>query len=428
MKKYTITDVHARLVFNCLYTPAIETVVEVNNSYTGSAINPQGQSTGSAEAQEVLDGGRRFGGYGCDQAIKNVNTEIRDLLLGMDVTDQAEVDRRLIELDGTPNKSRLGANAIVSVSAAVARAAANAVGLPLYRYMNNNAHILPVPMLSTMDGGHYGLGAASEIQEFNLFPIGAETMREAVEICREVHFTLGDILEKDYGPMAKLASNAGGYSVPCRSCARTFDYITSAIDACGYSDVIKLGMDCASSHWYNKETKRYHFEGEERSAQEMMKYWKKLVKDYPIISMEDPFDEDDIEGFQMAAAELEGVQIVGDDFFTTNPGRLRERIPMNAGNALLWKYNQIGTITEAFYAAEIAKSNGYGIQASERSGESEDTILSDFAVALNCGQIKTGTLIRTERVSKYNRFLQIEEELGNEAVYAGTFFRKPFMK
>ncbi len=428
MRKYIITDVHARLVFNCLYTPAIETTIEVNHEYCGCAINPQGQSTGLSEAQEVLDGGKRFGGYGCDRAIQNVNTEIRDALLGLEVTNQAEIDRHLIELDGTPNKARLGANAIVSVSAAAAKAASNAVGLPLYRYLNNNAHILPVPMLSTMDGGHYGLGASSEIQEFNLFPVGANTMREAVEICREVHFALGDILEKEYGPMAKLASNAGGYSVPCRSCSRTFDYITSAIDECGYSDVIKLGMDCASSHWYDKASKLYHFEGEQRTTTEMLKFWKKLVRDYPIISMEDPFDEDDIEGFQLAAAELNGVQIVGDDFFTTNPGRLRERIPMHTGNALLWKYNQIGTVTEALYAAEIAKCNGYGIQASERSGESEDYILSDFAVALNCGQVKTGTLIRTERVSKYNRFLQIEEELGNEAVFAGIFFKKPFMK
>ena len=426
MAKYQITDVHAHFVYNCLYTPAVEAVIEVNHMTMGTAICPQGQSTGSREAKELLDGGKRLGGIGCFNAIDNVNTVIRSALLGLDATNQRRIDRVLLDLDGTPDKRKIGANAIVAVSCAVARAAANAVGLPLYRYLNNNAHILPVPLLSTIDGGHYAFGFASEIQEFNIFPVGGESMAHSLEICREVYFKLGDILEKEYGPLARMASNAGGYSIACPSCRRTFDYITDAIDCCGYAEKIKLGMDCAASHWYDAENDRYLFEGEPRTREWMLEFYRNLVKDYPILTMEDPFDENDITGFKMATDSL-GIQIVGDDFFVTNPMVLKERIPENAANALLWKYNQVGTLTEAFDAAEIAKCSGYGVMPSERSGESEDNILSDLSVALNAGQVKTGTLNRTERVSKYNRYLRIEEELGSDAVYAGYYFKKPFI-
>ena len=427
MKSYMITNVWARQVFNTLWTPCVEAVVEINNEYIGTAISPQGQSTGSREAKELLDGDDRLAGIGCLKAVENVNGEIRKALVGMDGTDQRKIDKALMELDGTEDKSRLGANALVAVSAATATAAANAVGLPLYRYLNNNAHILPVPMLSTIDGGHYAFGYSSEFQEFNLFPVGAETLSQALEMCRKVHFTLGDILEKEYGPLVKLVNTCGGYSISCPSARRTFDYLVEAIDRCGYTDKIMLGTDCAASHWYDAKSDRYKFEGAMHTREEMMNFYIELVRDYPIVTMEDPFDENDIEGFQMATERL-GIQIVGDDFFVTNPKIIKDRIPQNAANALLWKYNQVGTLTEAFDAAEIAKANGYGVMTSERSGESEDAILSDLTVALNAGQIKTGTMIRSERVSKYNRMLKIEEELGKEAVYAGYFFRKPSMK
>ena len=427
MSEFTITNVTARMVFNTLWTPCVEATVEVNGVYTGYAISPQGQSTGSEEACEVLDGGPRFGGVGCLKAVENVNTKIRDILIGMDATDQRKIDRALILLDGTPNKAQLGANAVVAVSAATAVAAAKAVKLPLYRYLNNNAHILPVPMLSTIDGGHYAFGYASEFQEFNLFPVGADTLSEALEMCREVHMRLGDNLETEYGPLAKLVNTAGGYSIACRSARKTLDYMVDAIEKCGYSDKIQLGLDCAASHWYDHKMDRYRFEGEMRTREDMMAYYKDLVRNYPILTMEDPFDENDTLGFQMATRDL-GIQIVGDDFFVTNPSIIKKKLPDQAANALLWKYNQIGTLTEAFDAADIAAHNGYGVQASERSGESEDPILSDLVVALNAGQIKTGTLNRTERVVKYNRLLAIEAELGDEAVYAGRFFSKPCMK
>ena len=426
MSEYIITNVYARQVFNTLWTPCVEATVEINHSVTGSAISPQGQSTGSDEACELHDGGTRFGGIGCDKAVAMVNTEIRDALIGMDATDQRSIDFAMIKLDGTPNKARLGANAVVAVSCAAAVAAAKAVKLPLYRYLNSNAHVLPVPFLSTMDGGHYAFGYASEFQEFNIFPVGGETLTQSLEMCREVHMRLGDILVKEYGPLAKMVNSAGGYSVKCRSARRTFEYILGAIDDCGYTGKIVVGADCAASQWYDKESDRYNFEGEMRTREEMMDYYKKLVADYPVVSLEDPFDENDVKGFQMSM-EL-GIQIVGDDFFVTNPTILKKKLPYKAANAMLWKYNQIGTLSEAFDAAAIAMHNGYGLMASERSGESEDAILSDLVVALGAGQIKTGTLNRTERVAKYNRMMAIEAELGDRAVYAGQFFAKPCMK
>lgn len=427
MKKYTITNVYARLAYNCLWTPEVQAVVEVNREYTGSAISPQGQSTGSGEAKELLDGGSRLSGVGCFRAIENVNTEIRDRLVGMDATDQRAIDRALIELDGSEYKSRLGANAVVAVSCAAAAAAASAVGLPLYRYLNNNAHIMPVPMFSIIDGGHYALGYANEIQEFNIFPTGAATMSEAIEISRDVYLELGEMLAKDYTPLAKLSSNAGGYSIPCTDAGKILAYITEAIHRCGYQDKIRIGLDCAASHWYNAEKDMYQFSGKLRTREEMLDIYKGFIKEFPIVTMEDPFDENDISGFRMATESL-GIQIVGDDFFVTNPKRIKKRLPEHAANALLWKYNQVGTLSEAFDAAAIARENGYAIQSSERSGESEDPILADLSVALGCGQIKSGVCIRSERTAKYNRFLQIEAELGDTAVYAGEWFKRPSMK
>ena len=428
MREFLITDVRARMVYNCNYIPSVEAVIEVNHKYTGWAISPKGQSTGSGEAREVLDGGEWLDGYGCSKAVENINTEIRSALLGLDATNQRRLDCRMIELDGTPDKSRLGGNAIVAVSAAAVKAAAAAVGLPVYRYLNNHSHILPVPMFSLMEGAHYGFGYASEIQEFNLFPIGADSEKEAIEICRKVHFKLGDILEKVYNPFVRLATAGGGYAIPEKVGAKNFDYIMDAIEQCGYVDKIKLGMDCAATHFYNKETGLYFFEGRERTPEEMLAYWKKLVTDYPILTMEDPFDEDDVDSFVKITEELPQIQIVGDDFFVTNPVRLKERIPRKAASALLWKYNQVGTITEAIDAAEVARSNGMGVQTSERSGENEDTLYSDLTVALDAGQTKTGCMFRAEHTAKYNRFLQIEAELGSNAVYAGSFFKQPYMK
>lgn len=423
-----ITNVSARQVINALWSPTVEVTVEVDGKYYGKAVSPSGTSTGKNEARELRDGGKQYGGAGCSLAVQNVQTEIRDLLMGLDVTNQRKIDRLLNELDGTPNKARLGANAIVATSAAVAVAAANALHLPLYRYLNSGAKILPVPFLSTIDGGHLAFGASSEIQEFNTFPIGADTFSEALDMSRNLHFTLYEMFSQKFGPLSVLANPCGSFSIPCKSARETFGYLMEAIEKCGYSGRIVLGMDCASSHWYDPEQKLYRFEGALRTKEEMAEIYKSLIEEFPIVSVEDPFSEDDVQAYAEAEGKFGNIQLVGDDFFVTNPGILKERLKYKSVNAMLWKYNQIGTLTEAFDAAEIAFRSGYGVMTSERTGESEDTILSDLTVAIGAGQMKTGTLTRTEHVGKYNRLQEIEAELGADGVFAGLYFRNGYLR
>lgn len=424
MNSFAITNVFAREIFNALWIPSVEVTVEAGGCVRASAIAPMGQSTGTDEAAEVRDGGDRFEGTGCLKAAANVEKELKPLLMGMDVTQQRVIDRAMSGLDGTGNKARLGANAIVATSAAVANAAAKAVGLPLYRYINSNARVLPVPLFSILDGGHYAFGFSSEIQEFNIFPVGAQSIAEAVALSRQVYFTLMENVSERFGPLAQCVNTAGSFSIPIRTCRETFDFLMRALEMSGVGDKFVLGMDCASSHWYDKEKKLYSFEGRLRTREEMLEYYKKLVREYPIVTMEDPFDETDVEGFVTATGEL-GIQIVGDDFFVTNPRIMKEKMPGGAANAVLWKYNQIGTLTEAFDAADLAYRSGYGVMTSERSGESEDFTLADLTVAINAGQLKTGVCIRSEHTAKYNRLMQIEKELGAEAVYAGIHYRNP---
>lgn len=427
MAKNKITDVRAREIFDCRWIPTVQVEIEVDNEIVGVGNAPIGKSTGKDEAYEVRDGGRRYGGKGCLTAVRNVETEIKERLIGMDVTNQREIDHAMIGLDGTENKSRLGANAIIPTSVAVATAAAKAVRLPLYRYLNNNAHILPVPLLDVLSGGSETDFSSIEIQEFCIFPTGAETFSEAMEIGHDIHYKLLDIMVKKYGATAAIVSLDGGFSAASMDVYENMDLLVQAVEEAGYADKVQYGFDMAATHWYNKKTGMYTLEGKQRTTDEVLEVYKNLVSNYPVVTMEDPFDETDIDGFVRATKEL-GIQIVGDDFFVTNPRILKEKMAYGAANAMLWKYNQIGTLTQAFDAAQIAYRNGYGVMVSERNGETEDSTLSDLVVALDGGQVKTGNVNRSERVAKYNRLLQIEKELGSEAVYAGKFFKNGYMK
>lgn len=422
-----ITDVRAREIFDCRWIPTVQVEIEVDGKTVGVGNAPIGKSTGSDEAFEIRDGGKRYSGKGCLTAVKNIETEIKDRLIGMDVTNQRAIDHAMMELDGTENKSRLGANAIIPVSVAAATAAAKHLGLPLYKYLNNNAHVMPVPLLDMLSGGLETDFSSIEIQEFCIFPVGAESFSEAMEIGHDVHYKLLEIMVKKYGPMASIVSLDGGFSCASMSIKENMDILVEAVEKAGYSDKVKFGFDMAATHWYDKKTKLYTLEGKKRTTDEVLEIYKDLVKNYPILTMEDPFDETDVAGFVRATHEL-GIQIVGDDFFVTNPKILKAKMATGAANAMLWKYNQIGTLTQAFDAAQIAFRNGYGVMVSERNGETEDSTLSDLVVALDGGQVKTGNVNRSERVAKYNRLLQIEKELGSEAVYAGEFYKNGYMK
>lgn len=424
MKKFKITGVFAREILDCRWTPTVQVDVWVNDEILGRADVPAGKSTGANEAKELRDKEKRYEGMGVRKAVKNINAILGPAVIGMDVTDQRKVDEKLRSLDGSKDKSKLGANAIAGVSVAVARAASNAVQLPLYRYVNCNAHILPVPLLNLLNGGKLTSNDL-DFQEFCIYPIGAETFSESMMIGNAVNNKLRDIVIKKYGKIAANVGDEGGFATPIKKVREAMECLVEAVDRSGYAKKIGYGFDCAATHWYNAKTKKYTLEGVDYTTDQLFDYYKKLCKDYPIISIEDPFAEDDIKGFTRATKEL-GIQIVGDDFYCTNPERIRERASKGAANALLWKFNQIGTLSEALDAAELAYRQGFGIMVSERSGETEDPIIADFVVGINAGQIKTGAGVRSERTAKYNRLLLIEEELGSQAVYAGRNFKAAF--
>lgn len=424
MKKFKITDVFAREILDCRWNPTVQVDIWVNDEILGRADVPAGRSTGSNEAKELRDKEKRYDGMGVRKAVKNINEILGPGIVGMDVTDQRKIDEKLRALDGTKNKSKLGANAIIGVSVAAARAASHAVRLPLYRYINCNAHIMPVPLLNLLNGGKLTSNDL-DFQEFCIYPVGAETFSEAMMIGNAVNNKLREIVIKKYGKIAANVGDEGGFATPIKKVREAMECLVEAVDRSGYAKKIEYGYDCAATHWYNAKTKKYKLEGEEYTTDELLDYYKKLCKDYPVVSMEDPFAEDDIKGFIRATQEL-GIQIVGDDFFCTNIERIRARAPKGAANALLWKFNQIGTLSEALDAAELAYRQGFGIMVSERSGETEDPIIADFVVGINAGQIKTGAGVRSERTSKYNRLIQIEEELGSQAVYAGRNFKAGF--
>ena len=421
-----IKGVKAREILDCRGEPTLQVEVTTEDGTVGRADVPSGRSTGKYEALELRDGGSRYGGRGVLKAVRNVNETIQPALIGVDVTKQREIDGLLIRLDGTEDKSRLGANAIVGVSLAVARAAANTLKIPLYRYIGGlNSHIMPVPLLNYVNGGRL---AATELdfQEHMIIPVGFRTFSEAMRASVEVYHELGKILVKKYGRHSLNVADEGGYTPPGMKDPReAFDTELEAVENLGYSGQYVLGLDAAASHLYNQKTGGYRLMGREYSREELIDYYVDLASTYPLQSIEDPLHEDDFEGFAELTKRL-GIQIVGDDLFVTNMARLRRGMSVGAGNALLLKVNQIGTLSEALDAAELAFRNRYGVQVSERSGQTEDTWLADLTVALNAGQIKTGAPCRSERTAQYNRLLTIEEELGSQAVYPGRNFRQPF--
>jgi enolase len=418
-----ITKLFAREIIDCRGFPTVEVDLWVDGEFASRADVPVGRSTGSREAIEVRDGGKRWGGKRVQIAVSNVNEIIAPALLGLDPRDQRGIDALLCALDGTPNKSKLGANAITGVSLAVIRAAALLSDRPLYKYINPNAHVIPVPLVNLINGGKLTSNDL-EIQEFIVMPVGAKNLLEGLQICYEINMVLHDMIVDKYGKIAANVGDEGGYAPPMRGVQEPMAMLSKAVSYSGYGDQIVYGMDAAASHWYDAEKKVYRMDGEELTRDDLIALYVDLCKKYPIGSIEDPLDEDDFEGTALLTKKLDGVQIVGDDLFTTNVKYLKTGIETGAANAMLWKFNQVGTISEALDAAEYAYRNGYGVQVSERSGETEDTSIADFVVALNAGQIKTGTT-RSERTAKYNQLLRIAEELGDSAVYAGRNFHRP---
>jgi enolase len=421
----TIVEIRGREVIDSRGNPTVEVEVLTASGAFGRAIVPSGASTGEKEAVELRDDDKkRYLGKGVLKAVKNVNTEIAKELVGESVLDQNRIDQLLIKLDGTPNKSRLGANAILGVSMAVAHAAANYLGLPLYRYLGGfNAKKLPVPMMNIMNGGaHANWGI--DIQEFMIMPVGAKNIKDAIRMGAEIYHNLKAVLKKENLPTS--VGDEGGFAPVLKQNEQAIKLIVSAIELAGYvpGKDVYLALDVAASELWEKGNK-YDFEGKKISSDEMIDFYEKMVKKYPIISIEDGLGEHDWEGWNKLTARLgKKVQIVGDDLFVTNPAILKKGIEQGLGNSILIKVNQIGTLTETFDAIEMAKQAGYTAVVSHRSGETEDTTLADIAVAFNCGQIKTGSMARTDRVAKYNQLIRIEEDLGEVALYDGlkTFY------
>ena len=416
----SISDICARQIFDSRGNPTVEVDVELDCGALGRAAVPSGASTGAYEAVELRDGGKAYGGKGVKQAVGSVNGDIADALIGMDAEDQRRLDRIMCELDGSPNKSKLGANAILGVSLAVAKAAAASSGLPLYRYIGGvNARVLPTPMMNILNGGAHADNPI-DIQEFMIMPVGAEHFSVALAQGVEVFQALKGRLKKA-GHNTNVGDE-GGFAPNLSSTRDALDFIVSSIEDTGLkigSDIV-LALDAASTEFF--QGNRYELKGEGLSldAAGMASYLADLCKAYPIVSIEDGMAEDDWEGWQALTGQIgETVQLVGDDLFVTNPARLKDGIEKGAGNAILVKVNQIGTLSETLDAVWMAQGAGFGAVMSHRSGETEDTTIADLAVATNCGQIKTGSLARSDRLAKYNQLLRIEEELGDMASYAG---------
>lgn len=438
MEKYLeIIEVHGREILDSRGNPTVAAVVTVKDKETGRctkgmAAVPSGASTGQFEAVELRDGETRYFGLGVQHAVKNIDEKIASVLLGENALEQIRIDRILRETDGTDNKSSLGANAMLAVSMAVARAAAEALGLPLYRYFGGiSPRLLPVPMMNILNGGKHAANTV-DFQEFMIMPVQAENFAEGLRICAEIYHNLKKLLEEK--GLSTGVGDEGGFAPNLPDAESVLDFLVEAIEASGYvpGQDIKIAMDAASSELYNEKTGMYHFPGESklkgeevlRDTGEMISYYERLVENYPIISIEDGLDENDWDGWQELTKRLgEKIQLVGDDLFVTNTKRLDAGIKLHCANAILVKVNQIGTLSEAFEAVEMAHKNGYKAVISHRSGETEDTTIADIAVALNAGQIKTGAPCRSDRVAKYNRLLAIEEELKDAAAYMEPFHK-----
>ncbi len=419
-----IEDVVALEVLDSRGNPTIEVEVTLMDGSWGRAIVPSGASTGVHEALELRDGDKkRYLGKGVLNTVDNVNEEIADALIGWDATDQRGIDQAMLDMDGTPNKSRLGANAILGTSLAVAKAAANSLGLPLYRYIGGvYAHVLPVPMMNILNGGAHTGWQSTDAQEFMVMPLGAPTFSEGLRWGAEIYHALKPVL-KERGYTA-LVGDEGGYAPALKANAEAVEVILTAIEKAGYKagEQVAIALDPAASELFEEDTRLYNLrrEGKKLTSAQMIEFWKSWVDQYPIVSIEDGLAQDDWEGWQMMTAEMgDRLQIVGDDLLVTNPQRVRRAIKEKSANALLVKLNQIGTLTETIEAVEICHRAGWRAVTSHRSGETEDSTIADLVVALNMGQIKTGAPARSDRVAKYNQLLRIEAELGDSARYAG---------
>jgi len=417
-----IIDIHAREILDSRGNPTVEVDILLDDGSFGRAAVPSGASTGAHEAVELRDGDKsRYMGKGVTKAVDAVNEEIRELLLGIDAEDQRDVDMAMIELDGTENKARLGANAILGTSLAVAKAAANARGLPLYSYIGGvSAYVLPVPMMNIINGGEHADNPI-DFQEFMIMPVGAESLAEAVRWGSEIFHTLKKGLHEK--GLATAVGDEGGFAPNLASTRAALDFVMASIEKAGFKagTEVKLALDCAATEFFKNGKYEISGEGLSLSPVQMADYLAQLAADYPIISIEDGMGEDDFEGWKALTDKIgHKVQLVGDDLFVTNPKRLRMGIEQGLANSLLVKVNQIGTLSETLEAVSIAQRAGYTAVMSHRSGETEDATIADLAVATNCGQIKTGSLARSDRLAKYNQLIRIEEELGPAAVYAGA--------
>ena len=431
MYKYLpITDIYAREILDSRGNPTIEVEVLAGDEFCGRAAVKSGASTGQFEALELRDIEERYGGLGVEMAVDHVNARIAPAIIGMNIFDQAEIDEVLIQLDGTKDKSNLGANALLGVSMAVARAGAASLGLPLYAYLGGvNAKRLPVPMMNIINGGKHADNSI-DIQEFMILPVGASSFKEGLRMCAEVYHTLKKLL-KDAG-FSTAVGDEGGFAPNLPDAKAALRWIKNAVEKAGYQTGkdICFALDIAATELYDQKFKKYVFEGEKteqggavvRSAEELIDYYEELLEEFPIVSLEDPLDEEDWDGWELLTTRLGlNVQLVGDDLFVTNTKRLQKGIQRKAANAILIKVNQIGTLTEAFDAIELAKTSGYRTIISHRSGETVDSFIADLAVAFNAGQIKTGAPCRSERVEKYNQLLRIEERLADVAEYKNPF-------
>jgi enolase len=422
----TIELIEAMEILDSRGNPTVEVKVYLADGSEGLAAVPSGASTGVHEALELRDGDKaRYNGKGVLKAVENVNTEIDEELFEMDAFDQRGIDLSMIALDGTPNKSKLGANAMLGTSLAVAKAAANSLGIPLYRHIGGvYAHVLPVPMMNILNGGAHTAWQSTDAQEFMVMPFGASTFTEGVRWSAEIYHALKSVL-KDRG-YTTLVGDEGGYAPALKANVEAVEVILEAIHKAGFKagwdEQVAIALDPAASELYDEKTKKYNLrkEGKMLSSEEMVAFWKSWVDQYPIVSIEDGMAQDDWDGWKLLTKTIgDKVQIVGDDLLVTNPERVRRAIKEKAANALLVKLNQIGTLTETIEAVETCHRAGWRAVTSHRSGETEDTTIADLAVALNMGQIKTGAPARSDRVAKYNQLMRIEAELGDEAVYAG---------
>jgi enolase len=421
---FEIEDVLARQILDSRGNPTIEVEICTGNG-TGRASVPSGASKGKLEALELRDNEESYHGKSVNKAIRNVKNTISPNLKGMDVREQRSIDELMIKLDGTENKERLGANALLACSLAAAKTAADGLCLPLYQYLGGVAScVLPVPALNVINGGEHA-GNALDIQEHMILPIGVKSFSKAIQAGSEVYQELKQLIKKKYGINAINVGDEGGFAPPMKDYNEPFDLLVKVLEETGYDNEIKIGVDAAASTFYKNG--KYSISKKNYSTEELVDFYKELAGEYPIISIEDGFAEEDWKGFRTITEEIgKEIQIVGDDLFVTNIKRLRKGVEMGACNALLLKVNQIGTLSEAIDAAQYAFRNKYGVMVSHRSGETEDSFIADLVVGLNCGQIKSGAPARSERCAKYNQLLRIEEQLGKQGKYAGKNFRRTF--